>query len=125
MTLWTVLGVSLFGGLGAAARYAQDTLVKERLASAFPWGTLSINIAGSLLLGVITGLAIAGAEPETWRVVVGTGFCGGYTTFSTAMFETVALARAGRLGAAVWNVFGTLIATVAAACLGLWLGGLA
>jgi fluoride exporter len=74
------------------------------------------------VLGFVTGLVLARAAPEAVRSVVGTGFLGGYTTFSTASFETVRLVETGRLRAAVGYGLGTLVATVGVAALGLWLG---
>ena len=125
MTWWLVGGVGLFGGIGAVARYLQDTAITKRTAeSAFPWGTLSVNVAGSLLLGLITGLVIFDGRPEEWKVLLGVGFCGGYTTFSTAMFETASLIRLGRWRAAVANLFGTVVATTLAAGLGLAIAAL-
>lgn len=121
MTFWLVLAIGVAGGLGAVARYGQDVLVTERLGPGVGWSTVSVNVAGSLLLGVITGLAVFGGEPGTWRLVLGVGFCGGYTTFSTAMVDVVTLARDRRWVAAGVALFGTLIATVAAAALGFWL----
>lgn len=121
MTLWTVLGVSIFGGLGAMARSLQDTLVKARFGSQHPWGTVTVNVVGSFLLGLIVGLTMSAGDPGYWTIVLGAGFCGGYTTFSTAMFEAAALLRAARWRAAAMNVVGTLIATLVAAGLGLWL----
>ncbi|GAC57063.1 protein CrcB homolog [Gordonia hirsuta DSM 44140 = NBRC 16056] len=120
--LWIVLGISVFGGLGALARSVQDTLVKDRFGSEFPRGTMAINIGGSFLLGVITGMVVTAEEPGPWAVVVGAGFCGGYTTFSTAMFEAAVLLREQRWRAATASVVGTLGATVVAAGVGLWLG---
>lgn len=124
MNLVTVLGVSVFGGLGALTRSVQDTVVKARFGSEYPWGTMTINIAGGFLLGLITGLAMFAGESEQWRIVLGAGFCGGYTTFSTAMFEAAALLRERRWPAALVNLFGTLAATLLAAALGLWLASL-
>ncbi len=124
MSPWLLLGVSVFGGLGAVARFAQDSLVKSRVTSGFPWGTVSINVLGSLVLGVLTGLVVFGGEPDSWRVVLGVGFCGGYTTFSTAMVEAVTLARDARARTAAVSLAGTLVASVTAAALGVWLGAL-
>lgn len=121
MTVWVVAGVGLFGGLGALTRFVQDTLVKAHVSSGFPWGTVSINVIGSFLLGLITGLAMFAGEAEQWKIVVGSGFCAGYTTFSTAMFEAVSLARAGRWRAALLDVIGTLVLAVLAVGLGIWL----
>jgi fluoride exporter len=112
------------GGLGAAARLVLDGLVRSRIQTAFPVGTALINVTGSLLLGFVTGLALSHALPEQWHLVLGTGFLGGYTTFSTASFETVRLLQAARYRAAVGNGLGTLVGAVVAAALGLWLGSL-
>ena len=116
-----VLWVALAGGVGAVARFMLDGLVRYRVAS-FPVGTVLINVTGSFVLGLVTGLTLAHVVPEELRLVVGTGFCGGYTTFSTASFETVRLVEQSRVGAALLNGVGTLVVTVCVAGLGLWLG---
>ena len=116
-----VLWVALAGGVGAVARFMLDGLVRSRLAS-FPVGTVLVNVTGSFVLGLVTGLTLAHVVPEELRLVVGTGFCGGYTTFSTASFETVRLVEQRRVGAALLNGVGTLVVTVCVAGLGLWLG---
>lgn len=99
MTAGAFVLVALAGGVGAALRLLVDGVVRARLGSALPWGTIAINLSGSLLLGLVTGLT-AGASP-VWAAVVGTGLLGGYTTFSTASIETVRLLQARRWGAAV------------------------
>ena len=124
MTWVGLIGLSLFGGLGASARFVQDTFVKARVTSGLPWGTLSINVVGSFLLGLITGLAMFAGDASQWRVVLASGFCAGYTTFSTAMFDAATLARSGRWGAAAFDVVGTLVLSVGAASLGIWLAAL-
>jgi len=116
-----VLWVALAGGVGAVARFVLDGSVRSRVAS-FPVGTMVVNVTGSFVLGVVTGLTLAHVVPEELRLVVGTGFCGGYTTFSTASFETVRLVEQRRVGAALLNGVGTLVVTVCVAGLGLWLG---
>jgi CrcB protein len=118
-----VLAMSLAGGLGAVARFALDGLVVARAGRRFPYGTLLINISGSLLLGVLTGLTLAHGAPTALRTVAGAGFCGGYTTFSTASFETVRLLQERRWAAALANAAGTLVLTLLAAALGLWVTG--
>lgn len=117
-----VLWMALAGGVGAVARFVLDGLVRSRVASWFPVGTVVVNVTGSFVLGLVTGLALAHVVPEELRLVFGTGFCGGYTTFSTASFETVRLVEQRRVGAALLNGVGTLIVTVCVAGLGLWLG---
>ncbi len=122
--LWAVVAMSIAGGLGAGCRFVLDGFVKSRLRIAYPVGTTIINVTGSFLLGLITGLALAHAVPQEWRLILGTGFCGGYTTFSTASLETVRLAQEGRWRASAVNGFGMLAGSLLAAALGLWLGGL-
>ena len=118
----TVVWMALAGGLGAVARFVLDGLVRTRFASAFPLGTVLINVTGSFVLGVVTGLALGLAVPDEWRLLVGTVFCGGYTTFSTASFETVRLVEQRHTGLALLNAVGTLVLTAGVVALGLWLG---
>lgn len=114
----TLLAVSLAGGAGAATRFVVDGAVRSRWPT-LPWATLVINVTGSLLLGVLTGLALAGTAPGALAAVAGTGFCGGYTTMSTFSFETVRLVQQRRLAAAVGYAGLTLTLAVGAAALGL------
>ena len=116
-----VLAVAAGGGVGAAGRFLLDGLINTGRQFRLPVGTLTINITGSLLLGIIVGAAThLGAVPVA---VLGTGVMGGYTTFSTASFETVRLARGGRINAAAVNGLGMLVVSVAAATAGILLGG--
>lgn len=112
-----VLAMMLAGAVGALARFLIDSAVKHRRQLFFPWATLVINVTGSLLLGFLAGLVIFDGAPGSLQQIVGTGFCGGYTTFSTASFETVRLAEKGDTAKAFGNAFGSLIASVGA-CVG-------
>ena len=107
------------GGGGAVARFLLDRAVVDRTRGVFPWGTLVINVTGSLLLGLITGLALHHGLSKSAKIVLGTGFCGAYTTFSTFSFETVRLIEEGALTEAFRNVAATTVACGAAAALGL------
>ncbi len=118
------LGFVAAAALGAPLRYVVDGLVSDRASGEFPWGTLVVNMTGSALLGLLTGLAIYHAFPQAPRVILGTGFCGAYTTFSTFTFETMRLVDDGDLGAAVRNVIGTAVICAAGAGLGLALAAL-
>ena len=122
MTPPLFLAVALAGGLGAALRLVVDGLVHSRVRTALPVGTLLINVVGSLVLGLITGLTLALWLPEAWHLVLGGGLMGGFTTFSTASVETVRLAQDRRSFAALANGLGMLVLAVSCAFLGLWLG---
>lgn len=118
------LGLALAGGAGAATRFALDGAMQARWRPRFPWATLAVNVSGSLLLGFITGLALWHGDPGQVRTIVGVGFCGGYTTFSTASVETVRLLQRGAYWAGAGNAIGSLAVTVAAAAAGLGLSNL-
>lgn len=110
------------GGLGAGLRYIVDTAVKNRDRTGFPWGTMIINVTGSFVLGLLTGLAAAHLLGAPWLTVLGVGLLGGYTTFSTASVESVRLLLERRVAAALLNGFGMLLLATVAAYLGLALG---
>lgn len=112
------------GAVGAPVRYLADGFVGDRTEGAFPWGTFLINVTGSLLLGLLSGLALYHAFPKTPKLVLGTGFCGAYTTFSTFTFETVRLLEEGALTEAFRNAVGTALTCAAAAAAGLALAAL-
>lgn len=122
MSIWAIAAMAIAGGAGASARLVLDGVIKTRFRVPYPLGTTLINISGSFLLGLLTGLTLTHAVPIEWRVILGVGFLGGYTTFSTASFETVRLAQDGRYVAAVLNAFGMLAGALVMAGLGLWLG---
>ena len=109
----------LVAAVGACARYLLDGFVQVRRGSEFPWGTCVVNISGSFVLGVITGLALYHGLGVSSKLVFGTGFCGAYTTFSTFSYETVRLAEGGLTGAAIRNVAVNTVGGLLAAGLGL------
>ena len=121
--------VAVGGGLGAAARFWVASAVPARRPTPgpvpqLPWGTLTVNAVGSFLIGVITGLVLtvgAAGGLDGWRLLLATGFCGGFTTFSTATVESVELARRGHLARALANTVGSLVTTVLAAAAGIGL----
>ncbi|HLZ37854.1 MAG TPA: fluoride efflux transporter CrcB [Mycobacteriales bacterium] len=112
------LVVGLAAAVGALARYALDQFVRSRHDSVFPWGTFAVNVTGSLLLGIVTGLALRHGMPDTLAVVLSAGFAGGYTTWSTWVWETLALAETGALLEASANVVGSLAAGLLVAAAG-------
>lgn len=117
----TLLLVLAGGVIGAPLRYLTDLLVQSRHDSLFPWGTFTVNIAGSLVLGAVLGAASTGALPPAGVTFVGTGICGALTTFSTFGFETVRLLEEGSIATAAANAVGSLAAGLAAGSLGWFL----
>jgi fluoride exporter len=122
VTVW--IGLVVAGIVGAPCRFLLDTAITDRRAGVFPLGTFVINTTGSFVLGFITGLALYHAFPDTPRIILGTGFCGAFTTFSTWSFETVRLLEQRDHRAAVVNAAGSLIVGAGAAGLGLALATL-
>ncbi len=117
-------GVALAGAVGAPVRYLVDRFVERRTRGLFPLGTFAINVSGSFLLGVIAGLALYHALPETPRTVLGSGFCGAYTTFSTFTYETVTLVEGRAYRPALGNVVLSSIVPALAAGVGLALAAM-
>ena len=107
------------GAVGAPLRYLVDIAITERVKGAFPWATFVINVSGSFLLGLLIGLGLHHGLPKTARVVLGVGFCGAYTTFSTFAFETVRLFEEGEPVAACRYAAGTIFVGALAAAAGL------
>ncbi|GAA2481033.1 fluoride efflux transporter FluC [Terrabacter carboxydivorans] len=123
----TTLLVALAGGAGALTRFLTDGAIARRNRLRMPVGTVVINVTGSFLLGLLTGLfALSSADSSGAMVkaVVGTGFCGGYTTFSTASVESMRLWLAEGRGAGIGYAATTLVLGVAAAAAGMWIGRL-
>jgi fluoride exporter len=122
MTIW--IGVLVAGAVGAPTRYLLDGLVQDRTSGAFPWGTFVVNMSGSFVLGVLTGLVLYHAFPSTPKIILGTGFCGAYTTFGTWTFESIRLVEEGAHREAIANVAASLIIGLGAAGAGLALASL-
>lgn len=120
----TALLVAVAGGLGALARFIADERIHRRLSRRWPIGTLTINCLGSLLLGGLLGLLWYHHAASCLVRILGTGFCGGFTTFSAASFESVRLFRSGRIGAAALFAVGGLVVALGAGLLGIWLASL-
>lgn len=118
MTPLVFLLASVAGGAGAALRYVADIGVSRLAGRSFPWGIVIVNITGSFVLGLVTS-----AMPEA-AFIVGAGLLGGYTTFSTAMLDTIALWKDGERPASVLHLLGTFAASVLAALTGLVVGAM-
>jgi CrcB protein len=114
---WT--GVALVGAVGAWARFFLGGVVTARWPSAFPFGTLAVNLTGGFLLGLLTGLSLSGDA----QLVVGTGLLGAYTTFSTWMVEAQRLGEDGAFAAMWLYLLGSMVAGLAVTGAGWLLGG--
>jgi CrcB protein len=118
MTTLGLIAIGLIGGAGAVGRFALDGAVARRAGRDFPYGTLVVNISGALLLGVLVGAALGDDATR----LLGAGFLGGYTTFSTWAFESHRLGEDGRLRLGALNFAVSLVLGVAAAWAGRHLG---
>jgi len=118
----TGLLVALAGGLGAVARFELDTFVARHNRLSVPAGTVVVNVTACFLLGVVTGWVAHHVGADQVGPVLGVGFLGGYSTFSTASVEGARLVRAGRVRAAVLHAGGMLVLSVAAAWAGVAVG---
>jgi CrcB protein len=119
-----IAGIAIAGALGAPVRYIIDGLIQDRTDSVFPRGTFVVNVTGSFVVGLLVGLSLYHTFPESPRLVLGTGFCGAYTTFSTFTYETVRLAEEHAYRTAVQNAFASAIVPALAAAAGLALAAL-
>lgn len=121
-----LVAVGLGGFLGAVLRYLVSGWVHRFAGVTFPWGTLTVNVAGCLALGALMGLVEArGAPSAGWRLFLGFGAIGSFTTFSAFGYETMELLRGSELGLALANAIGSLVlgtaAVVAGVLLARWL----
>ena len=119
MTIAVWGGVVLLGGAGAVLRFLVDRAVARRVARPFPFGTLTVNLTGAVLLGLLSGLTLS----HHVALLAGTAFVGSYTTFSTWMLETQRLGEERQVWPAVANIVVSVILGVAAAMAGQWIAG--
>ncbi|GGY51450.1 fluoride efflux transporter CrcB [Streptomyces omiyaensis] len=110
--------VVLGAAVGAPLRHLTDRAVRGRHDSAFPWGTFTVNVSGSFVLGLLTGAAVHGAASESLRLLLGTGLCGALTTYSTFSYETLRLAETGARFLAAANVVASVVAGLGAVLVG-------
>ncbi|MCP2259447.1 CrcB protein [Streptoalloteichus tenebrarius] len=118
----SALLVVLGAAVGAPLRYLTDLWARDRFDAVFPWGTFLVNVVGSFVLGVVSGLALAGGAGEAVQALVGVGFCGALTTYSTFGYETVRLLEEGARRDALLNAAGSVLAGLASAVAGVALG---
>jgi fluoride exporter len=119
MTIVVWAGVVVLGGAGAVLRFLIDRAIASRVARPFPFGTLTVNLTGAVLLGLLSGLTLS----HQMALLAGTAFVGSYTTFSTWMLETQRLAEERQVWPAAANIVVSVVLGVAAALLGQWIAG--
>jgi CrcB protein len=115
----TLLLVITGAAVGAPLRYLTDRALQSRHDTVFPWGTFTVNVIGSLILGLVTGAVSAGGASAQVQLAVGTGFCGALTTYSTFSYETLRLLEGDARLIAAANVVASIVAGVCAAFLGV------
>jgi CrcB protein len=118
--LWVALG----GAAGSTARFAIAQWAGARWGWTFPWGTFAVNVTGSLAIGLVMTLLLARGADPAYRLLLVTGFLGGYTTFSAFSFEALTLLEARRWDAAAFYVICSVVLGLLATGLGLGLGRL-
>lgn len=115
-----ILLVGAGGFVGSVARFLSQQFVARHYPSSFPWGTFAVNVVGCFLIGLIYAISEKGSvmSPE-WRLLLATGFCGGFTTFSSFAYENIVLMRDGELLFTFLYVAGSIVIGFAAAYLGV------
>ena len=123
MRLSGVVAVFIGAGIGGVLRYTLGGVMADRWGSTFPFHTMVINVAGSFLLGALMALSVdRGVVSAEMRLLLGVGVLGGFTTFSTLSYETVALFEQGLRVQGLLNMFGSAVLGIAAAVAGLLAG---
>ncbi|HEV7660036.1 MAG TPA: fluoride efflux transporter CrcB [Allosphingosinicella sp.] len=116
-----LLLVMLGGAIGAGLRHLAGGVALARLGPGFPWGTLFVNLAGGLLIGLLTGWFVRAGANEATRLFLGVGVLGGFTTFSAFSLETFLMVERGEIGIAAAYAGISVIGSVALLLAGLWL----
>lgn len=112
-----IILVGLGGMIGSVLRYLASLFIKN---PHFPYATLTVNLVGSMFIGLIMGWAVKQPYPEFWRLLLVTGICGGFTTFSAFAWENFKLIQIGRYDQFLWYTGGSVILSLLAVALGFW-----
>jgi fluoride exporter len=123
MNFYSILTVGIGGFIGSILRYVSVVLIDKPLNSVFPLGTFFVNIFGSFVLGVVIGMNLKHPSGSfNWKLFLTTGFCGGFTTFSTFAFENVNLAQQKFIPTSVVYIAASVVLGLVAVVAGLWIG---
>ena len=118
----SLLIVGLGSFCGGALRYYISTLMKSACSQGFPWGTLSVNLVGCLLIGLLLGIfSRCGVQSNSWALLLTVGFCGGFTTFSTFANESLQMLQSGNTLNLIIYILASVIVGIALVALGYWL----
>lgn len=118
----SLMAIAAGGALGAVMRHLFNGGAGALLGGGFPWGIMAVNVLGSLLMGILTGIfALSGAWPQEVRAFLTVGMLGGFTTFSAFSLDTALLIERGAWGAAGFYAAGSVLLSVAALFAGLWI----
>lgn len=123
--MFNLLLVMLGGAIGSGARYLAGRVALGAFGPGYPWGTLAVNLIGGLLMGVLAGsVSRIGESGETWRLLLGVGLLGGFTTFSAFSLDAMTMLERGDWGPALGYILASAIGSVVALALGLQLARL-
>lgn len=117
----TILLIGTGGFAGSISRYLLTRFISTKWPMAFPWGTFGVNILGCFLIGIVMGLSFQSAMSTQTRLLLATGFCGGFTTFSTYSLEILELYQRGEAGISMLYLFASIVVGFLSVWLGLWL----
>ncbi|MEJ8804196.1 fluoride efflux transporter CrcB [Pontibacter sp. H249] len=116
-----LLAVGAGSFIGGSFRYLLALLIQNRSAVAFPFATLTVNIVGCFLIGLVFGLGVKGNISPEWRLFLATGILGGFTTFSAFSYESVNMLQSGQVGSALTYILASVLLGLLATFAGLWL----
>jgi CrcB protein len=114
-----VLLIAIGGAIGAVTRHAVGSLLQDASGHGFPWGTITVNVAGSFALAAIARSIEILAAPPAWRGLLAIGFCGSFTTFSAFGYESVRLFQAGQYNRAAFYIGASVLLSISAILIGL------
>ncbi len=114
-----LLYVMVGGAVGSGARYLTGRAMTALLGAGYPFGTLAVNLVGGLLMGVLVGVLARNSAPEGWRLLIGVGVLGGFTTFSSFSLDVVTMIERGAPGLALGYILVSVIGSIAALFAGL------
>jgi len=118
ISLYHIFLVAMGGMVGSVLRFIAGTIIMNKVSTSFPWGTFWVNIIGSLLIGLVAGHLVKHPGFHPWQLLLATGFCGGFTTFSALSNESLHMLKSEQYGLLAIYLSASLILGIGAAALG-------